>query len=104
MNTAGPRVTGWDGTLLHEFEVDVAGYGPSPHDENSYSIIRAYRDLDHRTESHARFYGSDEWATGPRDRVLALIESYTTVVWMLDASALSALREQFAPQAPRGQP
>ena len=78
--------------MLRRFKVDVVAHGPSPHDEASYYLIRAYADLAERQRSQDAFYGSEEWRQGPREAVLALIESYTTVVLHLDERTVDALR------------
>ena len=36
--------------------------------------------------------GSAEWRDGPRDSILALIESYATIVLMLDDLVVQGLR------------
>jgi hypothetical protein len=54
--------------------------------------MRAYDDLDHRQSSEDAFYGSDEWRSGPREPILALIESYTDVVLELDEATIDGLR------------
>ena len=70
--------------MLKRWKVDVVAYGPSLHDKDSYFLMRALRR--HRTaaESEDAFYGSEEWIKGPRERVLADIDSYTTIVVHLD--------------------
>jgi hypothetical protein len=78
--------------MLRRWNVDVVAHGPSPHDETSYYLIRQYADLAERQRSQDAFYGSDEWRQGPRDAILALIESYTTIVLELDAAAVDGLR------------
>ncbi len=78
--------------MLRRWNVDVVAYGPSLHDEDSYFLIRAYADLAQRQSSQDAFYGSDEWREGPREAVLALIETFTSVVMLLDDAALPALR------------
>jgi len=78
--------------LLAKWKVDVVAYGPSAHDDNSYYLIRAFANLDARQRSEDAFYGSADWREGPRERVLALIESYTTVVLTLDAATVDGLR------------
>jgi NIPSNAP len=66
--------------MLQRWGVDVVACGPSLHDENSCYLLRAYENLEHREKSQDAFYGSDEWRLGPREAILSLIESYTTVV------------------------
>jgi NIPSNAP len=78
--------------MLRRWDVDVVAFGPSPHDETSYFLIRSYADLADRERSQDAFYGSDEWREGPREEVLALIESYTSVVLMLEDDAVDRLR------------
>jgi hypothetical protein len=78
--------------MLQRWDVDVVACGPSPHDEDSYYLIRAYAGLAEREASQDAFYGSDEWRNGPRESILALIDHFTSVVLMLDEAALAALR------------
>jgi hypothetical protein len=78
--------------MLERWHIDAVAYGPSPHDENAYFLIRAYPSLLERDRSEDAFYGSDEWRKGPRDAVLADIESYTTFVLTLDDATINDLR------------
>jgi ketosteroid isomerase-like protein len=78
--------------LLRRWKVDVVAYGPSLHDNDSYFLIRAFDGLGERQTSEDAFYGSEEWKQGPRERVLADIDSYTTIVVRLDAATLKGLR------------
>jgi hypothetical protein len=83
--------------LLRHWNVDVVGYGPSLHDETSYYLVRAFESLEQRESGEAEFYASPEWVEGPRVAILALIESYTTVVVELDDDALASLRTALPP-------
>ena len=65
---------------------------PSPHDENSYFLIRAFPSLEERQRIEDGFYGSAEWRERPREAVLALIESYATTVLELDSATVDAFR------------
>lgn len=78
--------------MLQRWNVDVVAYGPSPHDEASYYLIRAYPSQENRQRSQDAFYGSAEWREGPRARILALIESYTSITLPLDVGTVAALR------------
>jgi hypothetical protein len=78
--------------LLQRWKIDVIGHGPSAHDSTSYLLIRSFRSVEDRERLEASFYGSREWLEGPRERVLALIESYTTVVLPLDSATVAGLR------------
>lgn len=78
--------------MLKRWNVDVVDYGPSLHDENSYYLMRRFDSLAHREQSEEAFYGSDEWRQGPREAIIALIETYTEFVLELDESTLQGLR------------
>jgi hypothetical protein len=72
--------------------IDVVAHGPSPHDGTSYYLIRAYASLADRDQRESAFYGSEEWREGLREDVLALIETYTTIVIDLDSATVERLR------------
>jgi hypothetical protein len=78
--------------MLKRWNVDVVSYGPSPHDANSYFLMRGYPNLEERQKSEDAFYGSEEWTKGPREAILACIESYATIVIPVDAATLHGLR------------
>jgi hypothetical protein len=78
--------------MLERWKVDVVAFGPSPHDEDSYYLIRRYESLADRERSQDAFYGSDEWRKGPREAIVALIISDTSVVIELDEAAVQGLR------------
>ncbi|MBZ0316620.1 MAG: NIPSNAP family protein [Anaerolineae bacterium] len=78
--------------MLKRWGVDVVAFGPSPHDEDSYYLIRAYQDLADRQRSQDEFYGSDEWRQGPREPLIAMIDTYTSVVLEVDEATLQGLR------------
>lgn len=79
--------------MLKRWKVDVVGYGPSLHDKDSYFLMRAFEGVEPRQKSEDAFYGSDEWIKGPRERVLAGIDSYTTIVIEIDPATLDGLRK-----------
>ncbi len=79
--------------LLLQWDVDVVAFGPSPHDEDSYYLIRAYDSLEHRQASQDTFYGSADWRRGPREAIVSRIDSYTSVVLNMDCVAVDALRQ-----------
>ena len=78
--------------MLARRGIDVVAVGPSLGDPNGYYLIRAFDDLDHRRRSEDSFYGSAEWREGPREAVLALIESYSDLVLQLDEPTIDGLR------------
>ena len=79
--------------MLKRWNVDVVAYGPSLHDENSYYLMRRFDSLAHREQNEESFYGSDEWRQGPREAILACIETYTEFVLELDAVTVQRLRK-----------
>ena len=78
--------------MLKRWKVDVVSYGPSRHDQDSWFLMRAFDSVDERQKDEDAFYGSDEWKQGPRERILADIVSYTTVVIPVDDRTLQGLR------------
>lgn len=78
--------------MLRRREIEVVAHGPSPHDETSYYVIRAFADLNDRQRREDAFYSSLEWRNGPRESILSMIESYTTIVLELDRSTIERLR------------
>jgi len=79
-----PRLKSWN--------FDVVAYGPSLHDGNTYYVIRHYDSLAQREQMEDTYYGSDDWRKGPREAMLALIESYTDIVLELDELTVQGLR------------
>src|SRR5512138_23792 len=79
--------------LLQKWKFDVVAHGPSLHDENTYYVIRRYDSLAQRDEMEDSYYASDDWRKGPRERILALIESYNDIVFELDDVTVQGLRE-----------
>ena len=72
----------------------MVAHGLSLHDENSYYVIRRFDSLAQREEMEDAYYASDDWRQGPRERVLALIESYTDVVLEVDEVTVQGLRKK----------
>ena len=85
--------------LLAQARMDVVAYGPSPHDDNSYYLIRAFDDPAHREKAEAAFYGGAPWREGPREAILELIENYAEFVIELDDAVIDGLRAR--PPVPR---
>lgn len=86
--------------LLRRARVDVVAFGPSLHDADSYYLMRAFASLEERDRSEATFYESREWRDGPREAVLAAIDTYTTAVITVDPSTLKGLRAMPNPASP----
>ncbi len=78
--------------LLRKWGQDVVAHGPSLHDDDTFYVIRRFGSLADREKSEDAFYGSDDWRKGPREAILALIESYTDIVLELDEETIKGLR------------
>lgn len=86
--------------MLRRWGTDVVAFGPSPHEPDTYFLIRAYADLDDLNARQNAFYGSDEWRQGPREGLLALIESFLNTVLWLSPNSIDDLRHSKAPKPP----
>ena len=78
--------------LLQRWSFNVVTHGLSLHDNNTYYVIRRYDDLAQRNAMEDAFYASDDWRLGPRESMLALIESYVDVVLDVDEIVMQGLR------------
>lgn len=78
--------------MLARWQVDVVAHGPSLHDADSYYLIRSYASVDDLQQSEDAFYGSAEWREGPREAIIALIDSYASAVIEVDEATLRGLR------------
>jgi ketosteroid isomerase-like protein len=85
--------------MLRRWNVDVVAYGPSLHDDDSYYLLRAFPSVAERARDEEAFYGSAEWKNGPRQQVLAAIQSYSTAVVSLDEQGVQALRQLVQPES-----
>lgn len=56
-------------------------------------MIRRFEGLAQREEMGDAYYTSDDWRKGPREAMLALIESYTDIVLELDEVTVRGLRK-----------
>jgi hypothetical protein len=73
--------------------IDVVAYGPSLHDADSYFLIRAFDSMEHLQRSQDSFYASPAWRQGPRESIVALIESDANAVLRVSAQAIESLRD-----------
>jgi hypothetical protein len=79
---------------LQRWKFDVVAHSPSLHDENTYYVIRSYESLAQRDQMEDAYYASDDWRKGPREAMLALIESYVDAVFEVDDVTVEGLRKQ----------
>lgn len=80
--------------LLKAAHMDVVAYGQSLHDPDAYYLIRSYESMEHLSKSQDAFYASSEWRQGPREAIIALIETDTNAVMWLTNEAVEAMRQQ----------
>lgn len=78
--------------MLDKWKIEVVAYGPSKHSADAYYLIRAFKSMEDRQQIEDAFYGSDEWKNGPREKILAHIENYTTVVLEADEQMVKELK------------
>lgn len=78
--------------LMQRWGIDVLGFGPSLHDEQSYYLVRSFADLADLETTQAAFYASTDWRNGPREAIVSLIEHDSNVVMALSDAAIAALR------------
>jgi NIPSNAP len=80
--------------LLEKHGTDVVAARASLGDENGFVLIRAYRDVMHRDQDQAAFYGSAAWRDGPRESIIACIENHTSVMMEADDATIDGLRDK----------
>jgi hypothetical protein len=82
--------------LLSDQQIDVVDCGisldPRDGDPTDAYLIRAFTDEATRERAELAFYSSDAWQNGPRAAVLALIESFHTVILDAPDSVVDGLR------------
>jgi hypothetical protein len=83
--------------MLHRFGIEVVGYGASLDNGDLYCLMRAFPSATRRNEQLDSFYGSNEWRQEHRDDVLALVESYHTVLLVLTPAIGQALLSGVGP-------
>jgi hypothetical protein len=76
--------------MLERWRIDVIAFGPSLDDDDLYVLVRGYESVDELRRSQDEFYGSDEWRNGPREAIVALIESDISVVIPAESLAPTA--------------
>src|SRR5262245_41064424 len=78
--------------MLKRWQTDVVAYGPSLDEPDAYHLIRCYADVQDLRQRQDAFYGSAEWKQGPREPILALIDSFASTVIEVDDTTLRGLR------------
>ena len=78
--------------LLEAAGTDVVAFGPSLDEPNAYFLAGAYDSIEELRASQDAFYSSDAWRQGPREAIVALIESTTGAAFELSEEAIEAMR------------
>lgn len=66
--------------MMKRWKIDIVDYGFSLIDEESFYLIRNYKNIEQRKESQDAFYGSDEWINGPEKEIMSCIATYNTTI------------------------
>jgi hypothetical protein len=77
--------------LHHSHGMRVIAFGRSVSDPDAYHLVRAYESVEHMTTSQDAFYASADWRSGPREAIVARIESSLRSVLTMPEEALAAL-------------
>ncbi len=72
--------------------MDVVAFGGSDHEEQTYFLVRAYRDRSALEAEQTAFYGSSEWRDGPRRELIEHIETYVNTLITLSSDAVESIR------------
>jgi hypothetical protein len=78
--------------LLAEAGIDVVAFGGSPADPDAAFLIRSFVELADRDARELAFYGSPAWRLGPREAILACIDTYTDTLLTLDERTVDGMR------------
>lgn len=80
--------------LHRQHDIDVVWHGQSMHDPDCYGLIRCFDDTASLENSQSRFYASDAWRSGPREAIIARIETATKIVVPMNDEGIDGLRKQ----------
>ena len=79
--------------MLRREGMDVVAYGSSTHEEETYFLVRSYKDRAALESEQGRFYGSAEWNEGPRPELVDKIETYVNTLLWSSVDAINSIRE-----------
>lgn len=88
--------------LYRQSGIDVIWHGQSMHDPDGYGLIRGFADMTASDQAQAAFHASDAWKTGPREAIIARIETATKVV--IPMNEIAILPQPGASRAGGGEP
>jgi NIPSNAP protein len=78
--------------LLEAAGMEVVAFGPSPHEADTYFLVRAFDDLAQRNAQEDAFYGSPAWRQGPREAIVSRIHSMLDTLLWLSPESIADLR------------
>ena len=78
--------------LVKQSGMDVVAFGFSADDPDGYFLMRAFADLHDRKATEDAFYSSDAWRKGPRQSIIAHIDSYQDTLLWLSPEAIELMR------------
>ena len=72
--------------------IDVVSFGNSQHDADCYYLIRAFASPESMATALEAFYASGDWRNGPREDIIASIETSIKTVISLPPESVEGLR------------
>lgn len=84
--------------MLRSKGMDVVTYGRCDHEEETYHLVRAYKNREALEAEQGAFYGSAEWREGPRSALVDRIETYLNTLLWVSREAVDGMRTLNAPQ------
>ena len=78
--------------MVRAYGMDVVTHGPVPNDADGYFLVRSFASLAELTAQEDEFYGSAAWREGPRESLVARIETYVDTLLWLSPAAIADLR------------
>jgi hypothetical protein len=79
--------------MLRRAGMDVVAYGSSNHEEETYFLVRAYKNRETLELEQEKFYASVEWKDGPRSKLVDNIETYLNTLLWSSEEAINSIRE-----------
>ncbi|WP_422013139.1 NIPSNAP family protein [Roseateles sp.] len=78
--------------LVSASGMDVVAFGRSDHEQTSFFLIRAFGSREQLAAQQDAFYGSPAWREGPREQLVACLDTYLNTLLWLPEAAVDALR------------
>jgi hypothetical protein len=72
--------------------MDVVTFGPTANTDDGYYLMRAWSSVEAHAAGTDDFYSGSAWRDGPREAIMAWLESYEEILVPVSDAALAALR------------